>query len=195
MRWYYKFLIGIIIIAIIGGLAYREKLIRQYPSYVRHYQKIMKKVSSEEYITKLLEKYPELNYIYMDKRGKNSRSFVWLLDWLHERLSYTKEKIERHEDPIEIIEYGLGRCGEFSIAYTAICLACDWKARIILDMTDHMWTEINLGSSLWLHIDPTQQRINDPYMYERDWKKDLTEVWGIEADYCERIEEKYQWEG
>ncbi|MCK5562582.1 transglutaminase domain-containing protein, partial [Candidatus Bathyarchaeota archaeon] len=46
-----------------------------------------------------------------------------LLNWLHKKVEWSKGDIVRHNDPVEIIAYGKGRCGEFSILFTALCLA------------------------------------------------------------------------
>jgi len=207
-----KLLIGVIILALVVGMAYREQLIRRNPSYVRHYQKIMKKISSPDYIEKLN------NYTNFGRQ----MHYSWLLTYLGEKVTYTEERIIRHEDPIEILEYGLGRCGEFAIAYTALCIANGWDTRLILDASsgegngDHVWTELYIIPPYpmpvfgWVHVDPTEGAmwtqknplaspydnpyINNPYMYERDWKKECKEVWGIESDFVERVEDNYQWE-
>jgi len=205
MKLYLKTLIIFVIAIFVIGMIFREQLIRQYPSDVRHYQNIMKEISSKEYIERLQ------NYT-----GKYAleRHYAFVLQYLGEELTYTEEFIERHEDPIEILEYGKGRCGEFTIAYTALLLANGYNVRIIYDASagegngDHMWVEV--WSSRWIHIDPTEGAtwtttpfvnifynpyINNPYMYEQDWEKELTEVWGIEPTWCGRVEENYKWEG
>jgi hypothetical protein len=104
-----------------------------------------------------------------------------MLDWLHARIHFSKEPIERHSDPLAILKYGKGRCGEFSILYTALCLAQGYRARIVLDMTDHVWTEVyHETRKKWIHVDPSEKRIDDPEMYERDWKKKLTKIYAFE---------------
>jgi transglutaminase-like putative cysteine protease len=116
-----------------------------------------------------------------------------LLDWLHKGLQWSKGDIIRHEDPIEILKYRKGRCGEFSILYTALCLAHGYRARIVLDMTDHVWSEVwNPGQKRWVHVDPSERRIDDPGMYERDWKKDLTKVYAFENGSSKDVTENYK---
>jgi len=116
-----------------------------------------------------------------------------LLDWLHARLQWSKGQITRHSDPLEILRYGKGRCGEYSILFTALCLAHGYRARIVLDMTDHVWTEIwNPSQKTWIHIDPSEKRINDPKMYERDWKKTLTKIYAFENSKAENITKNYK---
>ena len=116
-----------------------------------------------------------------------------LLDWLHAKLQWSKGPISRHVDPLTILEYGKGRCGEYSILYTALCLAHGYRARIVLDMTDHVWTEVyDEAENKWIHIDPSERRIDDPRMYERDWKKNLTRIYAFENGEQEDVTENYK---
>lgn len=215
MKWYIQLVIALAIIVTVGGLAYREQLIRVYPYDVRYYQNIVRKVCTDEYEAIFLEEYPEL-----DPRPYNGQTPEYLLRWLGMRLSYNESKaIERYDDPIEIIEYGKGRCHEFSVAYLAIMYVQGYTPRLVIDDSpendttdaeegDHIWIEYHIFNDYWIHVDPTQGavyanstdnfRINDyvknPMMYEEDWKKDVTVVWAIEPYHCERIEENYQYE-
>jgi len=116
-----------------------------------------------------------------------------LLDWLHARLKWSKANIVRHSDPLEILAYGKGRCGEFSVLFTALCLAHNYRARLILDMSDHVWTEVwENKQKRWVHIDPSEKKIDDPKMYERDWKKNLKEVYALENGHVENVTETYK---
>ena len=67
-----------------------------------------------------------------------------LLDWVHENVKFDNGDIVRHHDPREILAYGKGRCGEFSILFTSLCLAHNYRARLILDMSDQR-LDRNLG--------------------------------------------------
>jgi len=119
-----------------------------------------------------------------------------LLDWVHVRLKWSKGNIVRHNDPLEILAYGKGRCSEFSVLFTALCLAHKYRARLILDMSDHVWTEVwNNKQKRWVHIDPSQKKIDDPKMYERDWKKNLKEVYALENGNVENVTETYKIRG
>ncbi|HKZ94062.1 MAG TPA: transglutaminase-like domain-containing protein [Candidatus Bathyarchaeia archaeon] len=116
-----------------------------------------------------------------------------LLDWMHERLKFDKGDIKRHNDPGEILAYGRGRCGEFSILFTSLCLAHWYRARLILDISDHVWTEVwDEQQKRWIHIDPSEKRVDDPYMYERDWKKNLIEIYAFENGAIENITRNYK---
>ena len=116
-----------------------------------------------------------------------------LLAWLHCRVKWSKGKISRHNEPMEILAYGKGRCGEFSILFTALCLAHNYRARIVLDMSDHFWTEVwNKAEKRWVHVDPSEKRVDDPKMYERDWKKNLKEVYAFERGSMENVTPRYK---
>ncbi len=116
-----------------------------------------------------------------------------LLEWMHERLKFDKGDIERHNDPLEILAYGRGRCGEFSILFTSLCLAHWYRARLVLDMSDHVWTEVwDDKQKRWVHIDPSEKRIDDPFMYERDWKKNLRAIYAFENGGLEDVTKNYK---
>ena len=116
-----------------------------------------------------------------------------LLEWVHARVKFNKGDIVRHSDPFEIVEYGQGMCREFSILFTAICLANGYRARIILDLSDHAWTEVwSSEQTRWIHVDPSEKRIDDPAMYERDWKKNLEEVYAFEKGVMTNVTRNYK---
>ena len=117
----------------------------------------------------------------LSKLFAEKQSLPELLVWVHNQIEFNKGNIPRHEDPFDIIQYGQGKCREFSILFTAACLANGYRARLILDLSDHAWTEVwNPELKRWTHIDPSEKRLDDPEMYERDWKKNLKEVYAFE---------------
>lgn len=123
----------------------------------------------------------------------SKRTLTQLLEWVHARLKFNKGKVVRNEDPMEIIEYGQGKCREFSVLFTAACLANGYRARLILDMSDHAWTEVwEDKERRWIHVDPSERRIDDPEMYERDWKKTIKQVYAFENGKREDVTESYR---
>ena len=119
-----------------------------------------------------------------------------LLEWVHARLRFNKGDIVRHSAPLEILAYGQGRCSEFSVLFTALCLAHNYRARLVLDMSDHVWTEVwDLKEKRWVHVDPSEKKIDDPKMYERDWNKNLKEVYALESGSVENVTETYKMRG
>ncbi len=150
---------------------------------------------------KTIEKYREISEKLTDSRLLSELrslfdrrySLTELLAWLHSRVQWSKGEIVRHNDPLKIVAYGKGRCGEFSILFTALCLAHNYRARLILDMTDHVWTEVwSKNTKKWVHVDPSEKKINDPLMYERDWKKKPREIYAFEDGRVEDVSKKYK---
>lgn len=199
-----------IFLAITGIYWHRTHL--PLPSDVLHYQDIMRKISSDEEIQRLRWYVgndtirPYIGYDY--RSGEEYVTHESLLSYLHAKVNYTKKQIIRHEDPIEILEYGKGRCGEFSIAFTALCLAYGCKARMVICLSDHVWCEVGFDDVVyddngwefivrWYHYDPTEQIFNDPYKYERDWGKKFDGVndvvYAIEPDKITIVTDKYRY--
>jgi len=150
---------------------------------------------------KAVEKYREISVklgepsLLSEVRNLFERRYTLaeLIEWVHTTVEWSKGKIVRHNDPMEIIAYGKGRCGEFSILYTALCLAHNYRARLILDMSDHVWTEVwNNEQKRWIHVDPSSKKIDDPLMYERDWKKNLKEIYAFENGKAENVTKQYK---
>lgn len=115
-------------------------------SKIKRHIGISLELSSNEVLTQLKGDFPErLNY-------------TQLLEWESNRLNYTRGNIIRYTNPIDILNYGLGRCGEYSILYVAICLANDIPARLVIDaIVDHVWAEVNPSkdNKTWLHVEVT----------------------------------------
>jgi len=154
------------------------------PKSVDNYRKISKKLANPSTLRQLRSLF-ERRY-----------SLEELLDWVHARLKWSKGNIVRHNDPLKILAYGKGRCSEFSVLFTALCLAHNYRARLILDMSDHVWTEVwDNTQKRWVHVDPSEKRIDDPKMYERDWKKNLKEVYALENGHVKNVTETYKMRG
>ena len=145
------------------------------------YRELSKRLASQELHSELMS--------FFERRY----TLEELLEWLHNKLKWTKEDIVRHNEPLEIIAFGKGRCGEFSILFSALCLAHSYRARLILDMSDHVWTEVwDDNQERWIHVDPSEKRVDDPLMYERGWMKNLTEIHAFENGNVENITENYK---
>jgi len=155
--------------------------IRLEPKAVSKYQEISRKLADPSILGELRSLF-ERRYTLTE-----------LLEWVHDRVKWSKENIVRHNNPLEILSYGKGKCSEFSILFTALCLAHSYRARLILDMSDHVWTEVwDKKRKRWVHVDPSEKKIDDPKMYERDWKKNLKEVYALENGHVENVTDKYK---
>ena len=150
-------------------------------SCIKKYQRFSQKLANPNVLA-------ELRNLF-----KREYSLPELLEWLHRKVKWSKGNIKRHNDPIEILAYGKGKCGEFSILFTALCLAHNYRARLILDMSDHVWTEVwNEKEKKWVHVDPSEKRIDDPEMYERDWKKNLKKIYAFENGDMKNVTRRYK---
>lgn len=108
-------------------------------------------------------------------RGNFDRNYNYteLFVWEHQHLNFSWDDIERHTNPIEILDYGRGRCGEFAILYTALCRANGYDSRLVVNIFgDHAWTQIRINNT-WIHFDASldvnDSRVMQPEIYERDW--------------------------
>lgn len=151
------------------------------PEAIKMYRRISERLTDPSLLSRL------------EKFFKKRQALPELIEWVHDRVEFNKGDIVRHSDPFEIIEYGQGKCREFSVLFTAICLANGYRARLILDMSDHAWTEVwDKKQGKWVHVDPSEKRIDDPEMYERNWKKNLKEVYAFENGEIEDVTKTYK---
>lgn len=145
-----------LIISIVGGcvLSFNSGQIF-VAKHVRHNVEVVENLSSTKVQSELMEYFPEkLNYTEL---------FVWEST----RINYTQNR-EIHTDPIEILNYGKGACGEFSIVYVAACLANDIPARLVVTgyiipgSVDHTWAEVNplKDGKTWIHVEATDCAYN-----------------------------------
>jgi hypothetical protein len=52
-----------------------------------------------------------------------------------------------------------------------------------------VWEE---AENRWVHVDPSEKRIDDPLMYERDWKKSLSNIYAFENGKMEDVTKSYK---
>jgi transglutaminase-like putative cysteine protease len=127
-----------------------------------------------------------------------------LLEWEHRHLKYTRGELPkpRAELPIEIIRQSKGRCGEFALLYNGLLLAKGYRSRIVIDCStlkdkakkaagDHVWIEIFIDNH-WIHVDPTEKRINQPSMYADEWNKDVNLVYALTDKEIVDVTKTYQ---
>lgn len=109
----------------------------------------------------------------------------------------------------------VGRCGEFSLLYTGLLLATNHQVRLIIDCSyltdsttykaagDHVWVEVWTNQSIypnrwyvepiWIHIDPTEGKIDQPWLYGRDWEKEINLVYAVTDKEIENVTERYKY--
>ena len=66
-----------------------------------------------------------------------------------------------------------------------------FETRLVLDWSDHLWTEVRLGDS-WVMADACEGVIDQPSMYEHGWGKDgLSYMIGIGRDHVVDVTPRY----
>jgi hypothetical protein len=94
----------------------------------------------------------------------------------------------------KLLEVKQGRCSELSRVAYGMYLALGYDARMAIDFTDHVWTEVRLPrgpEGKWYHGDPSEGVFDRPIMYEKGWGKKLTFIFGVTPTSIEDISERY----
>jgi len=169
-----------------------------YPTIVGVYRHRYDTMATKNYGEEL-RKYAE-NELHDSIEGLDWKQ---LLEWEHRHLQYTKGELPRPraELPIDIILQTKGRCGEFALLYNGLVLVNKYKSRIVIDCSelrdnskraagDHVWNEI-LINERWMHVDPTDKRIDQPWMYAKEWGKDVNMVFAITENDTTNVTDKY----
>ena len=82
------------------------------------------------------------------------------------------ERFARYNNPLKLFETKTGRCGEWANAFTCLCVTLGHEARLVLDWTDHVWTEVYIDSEKrWVHLDSGENYWDAPLTYEKGWSK------------------------
>lgn len=164
-----------------------------------------------------------INYTKSINDSIEGLGYMELLMWEHRHLKYPSTEGEenwwslkvytegRPEEPIKILSSSflildsdgylkvLGRCGEFALLYTGLCLANNIEVRLIIDCSsktdsrsagDHVWNQIYTDGE-WITIDPTENKINEPYLYRDKWNKNINLVYAITTSEIIDITETY----
>jgi len=97
----------------------------------------------------------------------------------------------RYNKAGKLLETRQGRCGEYANLFGLFCRSAGFETRLVLDWSDHLWTEVRLGDS-WVMADACEGVIDQPSMYEHGWGKDgLSYMVGIGRDHVVDVTPRY----
>jgi len=89
----------------------------------------------------------------------------------------------RYNKAGKLLETRQGRCGEYANLFGLFCRSVGFETRLVLDWSDHLWTEVRLGDN-WVMADGCEGVIDKPSMYEHGWgKSSLSYMIGIGCDH------------
>ena len=166
-----------------------EKSDLVFPSIVNTYRQRYDRMATPEYGRKLVDYARSVLHDPIE-----GLSWKQLLDWEHRHFKYARDELPkpRAELPIDIIVQAKGRCGEFSLLYNGLLVANGYQTRLVIDCStlqdkskkvagDHVWVEVLIDGA-WIHVDPTEKRIDQPLMYVLEWDKDVNLVYAISRE-------------
>ncbi|PWA80807.1 peptide-N-glycanase 1 [Artemisia annua] len=101
-------------------------------------------------------------------------------------------RFPRYNDPIKLLETKKGRCGEWANCFSLYCRSFGYETRLILDFTDHVWTECySMCLGRWMHLDPCEGIYDTPLLYEKGWNKKLNYTIAIAKDGVYDVTKRY----
>ncbi|XP_017000574.1 peptide-N(4)-(N-acetyl-beta-glucosaminyl)asparagine amidase isoform X2 [Drosophila takahashii] len=103
-----------------------------------------------------------------------------------------ESKFYRYNDISQLLVSRKGRCGEYANCFTFLCRALDYDARIVHSHFDHVWTEVYSEAQMrWLHVDPSENVVDSPLMYQHGWKRHIDYVLAYSRDDVQDVTWRY----
>jgi hypothetical protein len=118
-------------------------------------------------------------------------TYICLLVYYCPQCDANTTTFPRYNKAQKLLETKKGRCGEYSNLFGLFCRSVGLETRLVLDLSDHLWTEVWLGDS-WVMADGCEGIIDKLSMYEYGWgKKELCYMIGICNDHIVDVTPRY----
>ncbi|KAH8338779.1 hypothetical protein KR074_010073 [Drosophila pseudoananassae] len=103
-----------------------------------------------------------------------------------------ESKFYRYNDISQLLVTRRGRCGEYANCFTFLCRCLDYDARMVHSHFDHVWTEVySEAQNRWLHVDPSENVVDSPLMYQHGWKRNIDYVLAYSRDDVQDVTWRY----
>ncbi|KAH8390257.1 hypothetical protein KR200_010687 [Drosophila serrata] len=103
-----------------------------------------------------------------------------------------ESKFYRYNDISQLLVSRKGRCGEYANCFTFMCRCLDYDARIVHSHFDHVWTEVYSDAQMrWLHVDPSDNVVDSPLMYQHGWKRSIDYILAYSRDDVQDVTWRY----
>lgn len=101
-------------------------------------------------------------------------------------------KFYRYNDVLQLLQTRKGRCGEWANCFTFLCRCLGYRARYIYSTEDHVWTEVySTLQNRWIHVDPSDNVVDAPLIYEHGWKKVIRYILAFSKDDVQDVTWRY----
>uniref|UniRef100_A0AAG5DJ18 Peptide-N(4)-(N-acetyl-beta-glucosaminyl)asparagine amidase n=1 Tax=Anopheles atroparvus TaxID=41427 RepID=A0AAG5DJ18_ANOAO len=98
----------------------------------------------------------------------------------------------RYNDVEKLLHTRRGRCGEWANCFTFLCRCLGFDTRYVFSTGDHVWTEVwSDRRQRWIHVDPCENVLDAPLMYEHGWRKEITYVFAFACDDVQDVSWRY----
>lgn len=209
-----------LIILLVAGLVYYMTRPSPYLPTVTTHKYRLEQLSKPDYLTKLIN-YTNSSLNDSIKGLDFKQLLKWQHKYMvypasdaHKVMWKTKVDLEgRPADPIKILSSqfrvydpldqrvkAMGKCGEFAWVYICSLIANGIDCRLVVDCSaktdnrtagDHVWIEVWVNRA-WLHVDPTENKIDQPDLYAVGWNKNVNLVYAITVDEVIDVTDTYR---
>lgn len=141
-----------------------------------------------------------------DKCGENNQTSIgstspndeeaqfecWVVEQYKCNSCGTVTRFPRYNDPVKLLEYRKGRCGEWCNVFTLILKSFGLEARYVLNREDHVWCEYySQYLKRWVHVDSCEQSFDQPYIYSKNWNKKMSYCIAFSRDTMVDVSKRY----